>query len=248
MPFYALAADEEIINLRVGFFGFDGYHNIAEDGSRSGYGYELLQLMARYERLSYTYLAYDNTLAQCENMLERGEIDLLTAIKWNEERAKKFDFSSRSIGSASTQITVKAGNTAVIPGDYATYDGLRFGVLRGTTRGQELIEFAREHGFSYEAIYFNTTSEQAQALQDGQIDAVVSSSLRAHTDEWVLDSFNEAPIYAVVCKGDTKTLELINRALDRMELEEHHWRTHLPDKYYSQEHLSLFYLTPGERS
>ena len=108
-----------------GFFSleFDGYHNIAEDGARSGYGYDLLQLMARYENLEYTYCCYDLSLAACESMLERGEIDLLTAIKWTKDRAEKFDFSSRSIGSASTQITTKAGNTMMSFGKDGTNAG-----------------------------------------------------------------------------------------------------------------------------
>lgn len=245
-PLHALAADYAMTNLRVGFFAFEGYHNIAADGSRSGYGYDLLQLMARYENMEYTYLGYDKSLAESERMLERGEIDLLTAIKWNDDREQKFDFSSRSIGNASTQITIKAGNTDIIAGDYATYNGARFGILRGTTRNKELIEFARENDFTYQSVFFDTTQEMAQALQEGRIDALVSSSLRSHTNEWVIDSFNDAPIYAVVREGDTKTLSLINHALDRMELEEHHWRTHLPDKYYDTDHNQLIFLTESE--
>lgn len=247
-PLHALAADYAMTNLRVGFFAFEGYHNLAADGSRSGYGYDLLQLMARYENMEYTYLGYEKSLAESERMLERGEIDLLTAVKWNEDREKKFDFSSRNIGTASTQITVKAGNTDIISGNYSTYNGARFGILRGTTRNKELSEFARKNGFSYQSFFYDTTQEMAQALQDGQIDALVSSSLRAHTGEWVIDSFNEAPIYAVVRKGDTKTLALINHALDRMELEEHHWRTHLPDKYYDTDHNHLIFLTESEQA
>ena len=246
-PLCARAADNDMTNLRVGYFAFDGYHNIAEDGTRSGYGYDLLQLMARYADIEYTYCAYDKSLAACEHLLADGEIDLLTAIKWSEDRAEKFDFSSRSIGTAATQITVKAGNTNVVAGDYSTYDGLVFGVLKGTTRGKELAEFAREHGFTYQSIYFDTTRDMARALQEGQVDALVGTSLRARSNEWTLDSFNEAPIYAVVRKGDTKTLELVNHALDRMELEESHWHTDLPQKYYNDNRVETIFLTQTER-
>lgn len=247
-PLSALAADHDMINLRVGFFGFEGYHNIDESGAKSGYGYDLLQLMARYEHLEYTYLGYDKTPTECEEMLDRGEIDLLTAVKWTKERAERFDFSSRSIGDVSTEITVRAGDTRMTSGDYATYNGMRFGVLRGSARSRELDEFAREKGFTYQAIFYDSTQKQAQSLANGEVDALISTSLRTHPDEWVLESFNQAPIYAIVKKNDHETLSLINHALDRLDLEEHHWRTHLPDKYYTHEHGSLLYLTPAERS
>ena len=35
--------------VRVGFHALDGYHMTDEEGCRSGYGYDVLQLMARYE-------------------------------------------------------------------------------------------------------------------------------------------------------------------------------------------------------
>ena len=34
--------------IRVGYFAFPGYHERAEDGHMSGYGYELLQKIASY--------------------------------------------------------------------------------------------------------------------------------------------------------------------------------------------------------
>lgn len=238
---------DDIVNLRVGFFAFDGYHQIDEDGTRSGFGYDLLQLMARYAQLEYTYVGYDKSIDECEQMLERGEIDLLSAIKWNSNRAKKFDFSSRSIGNASTQIFIKAGNTEIIAGDYSTYAGKTFGVLRGTTHGKELAEFARKHDFDYKTIYYDSTQEMANALQAGEIDLLISTSLRTHHNEWIIESFNEAPIFFVVRKGDQKTLDLINLALDRMELEEHHWHTELPKRYFESSHSKDLYLTESER-
>ena len=40
----AVSADSnESKVVRVGFFAFDGYHMIDEEGHRSGYGYEYLQ-------------------------------------------------------------------------------------------------------------------------------------------------------------------------------------------------------------
>lgn len=43
---------QELQTVRVGYFAFDGYHMIDENGERSGYGYELLQRLAGYNRLA----------------------------------------------------------------------------------------------------------------------------------------------------------------------------------------------------
>lgn len=73
--------------------------------------------MSRYANLDYEYCGYDLSLEQNQDLLERGEIDLLTSVKWTEEMAARFDFSHRSIGTKSTVLTVKAGNTRIISGD-----------------------------------------------------------------------------------------------------------------------------------
>lgn len=243
----AFAAGQEIPLLRVGYFAFDGYHNMDQDGTRSGYGYELLHLIARYTNVRYNYLGYENTLEESLEMLAQGKIDMVSAIKKTPDRERLFAFSDRSVGFAATILTVKAGNTDIISGDYSTYNGLRIGVMKDGTRETEMNEFAFEHGFDYLPVYFDNMPDMAAALQNGEVDALVTSSLRVFENEWVIDSFNESPIYIAMRKDDQATIDSINYALDRMEMEEHHWRTDLNQKYYSFIQSTQPFLTETER-
>ncbi len=34
--------------VRVGFYQMDGYQELSEDGSRSGFGYEMLMMLSKY--------------------------------------------------------------------------------------------------------------------------------------------------------------------------------------------------------
>ena len=67
----------EPIKVRVGFFEQSGYHMIDNDGMRSGYGYDVLQLMARYENFVYEYVGYEKSFDEALSMLKNGEIDIL---------------------------------------------------------------------------------------------------------------------------------------------------------------------------
>lgn len=240
----AAAAEKTV--LRVGYYALDGYQNQSEDGTRSGYGYDVLQLLARYENISYTYHGYDESLSEALRKLEKGELDLVTAIKRTPDMLERFDFSDRRIGVDSTLLTVKEGNTRIISGQYNTYKGIRIGMLKGSYRSAELAEFAKEKGFDYRVVNYDTTQQMTKALQDGNVDALVGSSLRTRTNEWILDSFNESQIYAIVRKGDKATLNLINRALDRMSKEETHWIIDLQDTYYTGAQSNLPFLTQEE--
>lgn len=99
--------------IRVGFFAFDGYHMMDEKGNRSGYGYDFLRMAARYLNANYEYIGYDKSWDEMQDMLENGEIDLLTSVQKTSDRMEKFDFS-KPIGTSSAILTVKSDNTHIV--------------------------------------------------------------------------------------------------------------------------------------
>lgn len=84
LPVHSLAAEGRK-TIKVGFFAFDGYHMMDENGNRSGYGYDFLRLAARYLDLDYEYIGYDKSWDEIQEMLKNGEIDLLTSIQKTPE-------------------------------------------------------------------------------------------------------------------------------------------------------------------
>ena len=49
------AQDQTSLHLKAGYFAFDGYHNLSDEGVRSGYGYDLLQMISRYSNVRFSY-------------------------------------------------------------------------------------------------------------------------------------------------------------------------------------------------
>ena len=191
-----------------GIFAVDGYHMMDEEGNRSGYGYDILQLLGRYGNVVYEYRGYDKSGRDMLQMLEDGEIDLVTPAAKTPEREACFAFSEKSIGVYSTMITVKAGNESVVPQDYSTYDGLKVGLLQGTDHTAAFEEFAAEYGFSYSAQFYGSSKELYDALQTGEVDAAATCSLRAIQNEWIIDSFKEEPFYVMLRKEDTELFKM----------------------------------------
>lgn len=233
--------------LRVGFFQYDGYHEMDDMGNKSGYGYEVLQLLARYENVTYEYTGYEKNWSQMLEMLEAGELDLLTSAEKTSERLEKFDFSERDIGSSSTILTVKAGNDRLVAGNYATYDGIRVGMIADNSRNDRFADFAREHGFSYVPEYFISEQELTDALQDQRIDAALTSNLRTLRDEWILNVFETVPFYVMVKKGDSHILSMVNNAIEKLDMDSPKWRDGLYSKYYQRDMGEQLHLSVEER-
>ena len=55
----------------------------------------------------------------------------------------------------------------------------------------------RPKGFTYTSVYFDSTEKMAEALQDGTVDAIVTSSLRRINNERILEKFGSSDFYVI---------------------------------------------------
>lgn len=232
--------------LRVGFFKFDGYHNIDEDGRKSGYGYEFLQLLRRYTNVEFEYVGYDKSWDDMLEMLERGEIDIVTSARRTPDRWDRFLFSERNMGSSSTILTIKSGNYGVLPRVFSSYNGKRIGMLRGNSRNHSLQFYADRNGFTYTPVYFENTADMAHALQTGAVDMQVTSTLRKLDNEWMLDSFDNESIYVIANRNRPDIMKMVDDAMDQLDGDKPSWRLELYNKYYGRTATREVHLNPDE--
>ena len=244
---YATEDSSQHENVKVGFFAMDGYHVMDEEGNRSGYGYDFLRLMARYWDVNYEYVGYDKSWDDMQQMLEDGEIDMVTSARKTSDREEKFDFS-RPIGTNNGILTVRSDNSTIVDGNYSTYNGMRVALLNGNTRNEEFADFADNKGFTYVPSYFDTTAEMDEALQSGNVDAIVTSSLRKINNERIVDKFGSSDFYVIVKKGNTELLNEINYAIDQMNAVEGDWKTTLYNKNYESTETKNLEYTEKEKS
>ena len=229
----------------VAFFAFDCFNMQDENGKRSGYGYEMMQGISKYLQCTFSYIGYDKSASECEQMLRDGEIDLYTAAKITPERQAEFIFSTHPSITFFTCMNVKVGNTKIVSGDYSTYDGIRIGLLQRHTYNDKFLAFVDEKGFDCEIVYYDTPTELTNALINDDVDALVNSYIRIPEDEKTVESFGETPYYIMARKEDRELIAQLDEAIDAMNVETPNWRTELYNKYYGSKESNRDY-TPDE--
>ena len=234
--------------VRVGFFSADGYHVMDSDGSMSGYGYDFLQMMLRYNNWSYEYVGYDKNWGDMLQMLKDGDIDMVTLANKTPEREELYDFSDKSIGTSSTIMTISAENTVITPGDYKTYDGAVVGLVEGSSHNAKFEEYALQKGFTYTPVYYDDIANLLNDLRAGEkLDIAVTSNMRLIHDEVILDEFNSTEYYVLVRKGDQTLLDEINKGIAQLSVYSPDWRSSLFEKYYSDINSKVISLSVDER-
>ena len=233
LPLVALALPEqETPDYKVAFYPYDCYHMQDAYGKRTGYGYEMMQGVANYLQCTFSYVGYDKSAAQCEEMLRGGELDIYTAARKTPEREAEFAFSTHPAITSQTCMNTKVGNKTIVPGDYSTYNGLRIGLLERHTYNGAFVQFVEDNHIDCEIVYYDTPTDLSNALVNDKVDAIVNSYIRIPEDEQTIQNFGETPYYIMARKEDQALIDQIDYAIDCMNVETPNWRTELYNKYY----------------
>ena len=246
LPAFALE-DVAVRTVRVGYYHIEGYHVMDESGSRSGYGYEVLQAMKLYTNWSYEYVGYDLGWADMQQMLLDGELDMVISAVKTPERAEIYDFSDLPVSQSGACLMVKAGESPYIAGQYENYDGMRIGFIEGASQIAKTEAFAAEKGFQYTPVYYKTSDELESAILSGRdVDAIVTSNMRIIAGTRRLELFAMQDVYAMVQKGNAKLLDEINYALMQISLYNPGLYDSLYSKYYPSDAGDAVFFTPEE--
>ncbi|MCI8306884.1 MAG: transporter substrate-binding domain-containing protein [Lachnospiraceae bacterium] len=233
--------------VKAGIFSHYGYHMRDAEGHLTGYGIDFLNMASKYSHINFDYVGYEKSWDEMLAMLEKGEIDVVTSARKLPEYEEKYAFSL-PIGETSTVLSVQAEDERFQSEDYATYDGMRIGLMMGSRQNDRLKKFAEERGFSYEPVEYENSSQLAGALKEGSIDAILTSDLRKTENERTLDTLITEDFYAIVRKGDEELLNEINYAISQMDANEGDWSNDMLYKYYGPVFSSGLTFTEREKS
>lgn len=222
-------ADTEKEVIRVGYFNLDGYQEVDKNG-RCGYGYEYLQEIAQYGGWEYEFI--DAPWEECLEMLDKGEIDLLTCAAYSDSRAKKYEYSKSSIGNCFIVMSVRSDNNKYYYCDFESFNGMTVGLLKSSNINKIFDEYCRKNNFSVNKKYFADSSQLKDALVNGEIDAIVNTSMRSFADEKVIARFDLGYSYAISQKGNKELINKFDDAVMQIQMINPQYMSELYEKYY----------------
>ncbi|MEA4854323.1 MAG: transporter substrate-binding domain-containing protein [Christensenella sp.] len=244
----AQPAPSERKTVRLCFAPMEGCFIQADDGLKSGYGYEIMQKMLVYENWSYEYVGSEAERTQEEMLgfLENGKADMLAYALKTPERLERFYYSDLPIGNQARLIAVKAGDNRLSINNYDKWNGITIGFLGGQEERAAFDLYAAQNGFTYRTQKFSDQTALEQALQAGKVDAIVTGNFRALPDVWVLDQFDEEPLYVLVSKAKPELLFEVNDALAKMQAATPNYQAEIYQTYYTSDRESAIAYTREE--
>ena len=132
---------------------------------------------------------------------------------------------------------VRNDDNEVYYNDYQSFNGLRIGVLKGNFQTEILSDVARKNTFTYQPVLFDSSKAMVEALQNKQIDAVVTGSMPLYKDLRLVARFQADPIYFITTKGNKAVLQRLNDALMNIHANTPEFENTTYATYYEQSSL-----------
>ena len=245
LPVKAAAETAPAKVVRVGSFE-DTFNYVNEKGARKGYGYELLQTLSGYTGWQFEYVTCD--WSNCFEKLKNGEIDIMGAISYTEDRAEEMLFSDEPMGEEKYYLYADLSRADISASDYKTLNGKKIGVLMGTEPEVMLTEWEEKYGLETEHVNISNNEDVKQKLANHEIDCFVSleESFWAERGISTITRVGESGIYYAINKNRPDLKEELDDAMRALDEAVPFYTADLYKRYFSMDYTPI--LTGEEKA
>ena len=245
LPVKAAAETAPAKVVRVGSFE-DTFNYVNEKGARKGYGYELLQTLSGYTGWQFEYVTCD--WSNCFEKLKNGEIDIMGAISYTEDRAEEMLFSDEPMGEEKYYLYADLSRADISASDYKTLNGKKVGVLMGTEPEVMLTEWEEKYGLKTEHVNVSNNEDAKQKLANHEIDCFVSleESFWADLGISTITCVGKSGIYYALNKNRSDLKEELDNAMRALDEAAPFYTADLYKRYFSLDYIPI--LTGEEKA
>ena len=245
LPVKAAAETAPVKVVRVGSFE-DTFNYVNEKGARKGYGYELLETLSGYTGWQFEYVTCD--WSDCFEKLENGEIDIMGAISYTEDRAEEMLFSDEPMGEEKYYLYADLSRADISASDYKTLNGKKVGVLMGTEPEVMLTEWEEKYGLKTEHVNVSNNEDAKQKLANHEIDCFVSleESFWADLGISTITCVGKSGIYYALNKNRSDLKEELDNAMRALDEAAPFYTADLYKRYFSLDYIPI--LTGEEKA
>ncbi len=217
--------------MMVAFFPMDGYHITNSDGSFGGMDIEYLDALCEYANWEIEYVpcdSWEDALAQ----LEKKQVDLVGSAQYSAERAEKFDYADLSSGYTFGVIATNPDSDIAYE-DFTAMKQITFGLVKNYVRKNEFLEYLSDNDIKQpDIIEYESTALLQQAVDEGEVDALVHTLTEVKDGQRVIGRFAPKPFYYITYKGNDDVLRELNQAVADLKIDSPDLESELINKFF----------------
>ena len=237
-------AQEDGKTVRVGWYN-SSYNTMDPSGRRSGYAYEYQLKLSCYTGWTYEYV--EGSWSELLQMLENGEIDLMSDVSYTPERAARMLFPTLPMGAEEYYLFVAPCNREILSSDPSAQNGKRIGVNKNSIQEIFYKDWVTQNGVKPEIIELTCSeNESLGMIETGELDGYITVDTFVHPECAVpICKIGSSDFFFAVSKNRPDLLNELNAALNRLQDENRYYNQRMFEKYIKRAGANAF-LTAEE--
>ena len=212
----------------------------------SGYAYDYIQTIGSYAGWDVKYIPcasfYDSV-----RLIRAGKVDLIYEISYTKERAQELLFPNEPMGHEYYYLYTSENNTTISSGDYASMNGKKVGVTKGTILPDLLKQWSKKKKVEFKFVEYEDIAKKEADLYAGKIDLDLELSMLAKRNLSAVEKIGSSAYYLVASKNRPDLIDDINSATEKVLNNDLFYFSRLQERYFSDTVLSRN-LTSEEKS
>jgi len=232
--------------VKVAFFPMNGYHEKEADGTFSGMDVEYLDELCRYADWDIQYVDCDSWDAALE-LLKDKKVDLVGTAQYSPQRAAVYDYSELPSG-YTFGIIATTPDSSLAYEDFEAMKSVTFGMVKTYVRKDEFLQYLTDNGVHSSKIReYNSTAQLLEALETGQIDAMVHTFMEIKEGHRLVGRFAPRPFYYITYQGNEDVLRELNYAIADLKMNAPELETKLMNKFFQSRLDKTIVFTTAEK-
>lgn len=224
----------------------DGYHITNQDGSLDGMDVSYLSALCDYTDWEIEYVECDSW-EQALQMLADKEVDLVGSAQYSASRAEIYQYADLASGYTFGVIATNA-DAGIAYEDFMAMRRVTFGMVENYVRKEEFLQYLSDHDIDFPVILeYDSTEKLQQALDAGEIDALVHTFTEIKEGQRLIGRFAPRPFYYISYQGNDDLMRELNQAIADLKINQPELEADLMNAFYYSRFDKAALLTTEEK-
>lgn len=232
--------------VKVAFFPMNGYHEKDADGRLTGMDVEYLDELCRFTDWDIEYVECESWDEALQLVAEK-KADLVGSAQYSAARASKYQYADLSSG-YTFGIIATNGDSSLAYEDFEAMKGITFGMVKTYVRKHEFLNYLSDNGLMFPKIKeYDSTAQLQEALDSGQIDAMVHTFMEIKEGQRLIGRFAPRPFYYITYPGNEDVMRELNHAIADLKMASPDLETRLINSFYQSRLDKTIVFTTEEK-
>lgn len=229
---------EETKIVRVGWYE-DAYHITGKNGVLSGYGYEYEQAIAAYTGWKYEYVKGD--WEELYKKLQNGELDLMSAISYTDERSKDMLFSNSSMSEEKYYLYANVKDNDISDSDLLSLNSKKIVVMEQSVITDQFSQWEKDNNIQTEHVNSSNFEYSQSLIKNNECDGVISteSAVWGKLGLSVVAQFGVSDDYFAINKNRPDLKKDLDQAMRSMDRDKPFYADNLYQRYLDTQSTTI---------